>query len=437
MTKKLSYSERVIIERMLNKDMTFSTIANVLERSASTISREILRYRCFTSKATISSDNDCTHYVSCQRNRLCLSPDSHDCYGYRCKKCPEGFDCRTLCKYYESRHCDMLDKPPYVCSGCPSEKQKQCRKDHAYYTAHRADSAHKKALKESHSGIRKTPDELIEIGAIITPLIKKGQSINHIVSTHSEQLGVSEKTLYNYIEQGVFSVRNIDLPKKVVYKPRRKPKVLTKFDYKCRQGRSYEDFLNFCETNPDVPIVEMDTVKGKLTKGKVFLIFIFRNQSFMLIFLMPDSTQKSVLSVFDSLTKLLGIDTFRKLFPVILTDNGTEFKDPISLENSENGVPRTTIFYCDPQASWQKPFVETNHRLIRRIIPKGHSLDSLSLSDTNLIVCHINSLVRESLDGCTPFDLMTSSHQKKLLSVLDLHPIPPDEVNLTPNLIKH
>ena len=71
----------------------------------------------------------------------------------------------------------MLDKPPYVCSGCPSEKQKQCRKDHAYYTAHRADSAHKKALKESHSGIRKTPDELIEIGAIIVT-VKQTSGLN-------------------------------------------------------------------------------------------------------------------------------------------------------------------------------------------------------------------------------------------------------------------
>lgn len=157
----------------------------------------------------------------------------------------------------------------------------------------------------------------------------------------------------------------------------------------------------------------------------------------MLIFLMPDGTQESVISVFDALTDLLGNDLFQRLFPVILTDNGVEFKDVLSLEYGPGGFPRTRLFYCDPQASWQKPQVENNHKLIRRIIPKGTRLDSLKATDVILISNHINSVIRENLGNRTPFDLMVSEDEKKLLSLLQLHPIPPDEVVLKPALIKH
>ena len=274
--------------------------------------------------------------------------------------------------------------------------KKSCKYNHAHYTAHRANAAHLKTIRTAHSGIRKSPEELKEMGELIRPLILKGQSLNHICSTHAEALGVSERTLYTYIDNNVFDVRNIDLPKKVVYRKRKERKVLTKFEYKYRQGRNIEDFNNFMEANPDLPVVEMDTVKGRRGKNKVLLTMIFRNTSFMLIFLMPNGTQKSVLAVFDHLTSLLGLETFRKLFPVILTDNGVEFKDPEALEYSSNGCPRTRLFYCDPQASWQKPQVENNHRLIRRILPKGYPFSTLNMNDVHLITEHINSVFRKT-----------------------------------------
>ena len=178
-------------------------------------------------------------------------------------------------------------------------------------------------------------------------------------------------------------------------------------------------------------------VKGSREKGNVFLTMIFRESSFMLIFLMKDSTQASVIQVFDALTEMLGLALFKRLFPIILTDNGVEFKDPQSLEFNPAGFPRTKIFFCDPQASWQKPQIENNHRLIRRILPKGTSLNSLTVHDTSLIVCHINSVIREQLGDKSPFSMMNSRDEKKLLSVLNLSPIPSDEVILKPELIKH
>lgn len=93
--------------------------------------------------------------------------------------------------------------------------QKGCKKNKAYYSAHKANAAHHKSIKDAHSGVRKTPKELREIAEIIEPLIAKGQSLNHICQTHADELGISERTLYNYIDKNVFKIRNIDLPKRL------------------------------------------------------------------------------------------------------------------------------------------------------------------------------------------------------------------------------
>ena len=191
------------------------------------------------------------------------------------------------------------------------------------------------------------------------------------------------------------------------------------------------------EQNPKLQIVEMDTVIGARGSGNVLLTMLFRRTNFMLVFLLPDKTFASVNAVFDKLTLLLGLDLFRKLFPVILTDNGTEFKGAHSLEFTENGARRTRIFYCDPQASWQKGRIEKNHVLVRQILPKGTKFSILKEEDVHLITEHINSVTRELFENQTPFDLMQKNEEyKKLLDTLGLQPIPLDEVCLKPALLK-
>ena len=435
MAKQLTITERIVIEQMVHNDHSFAAIARRLDRSASTIAREVLHYRFFTGRIPLPGENDCLHRFKCQRNTLCPEMGVHGCHYARCKNCPEGVICMSLCDGYESSQCELLNKPPYVCSCC--KMLKHCSRIKAYYSAHKAHAAHRKALKSAHSGIRKTPAELRRIAEVIEPLIEKGQSLNHICSTHIEELGISERTLYSYIDKNVFKVRNIDLPKKVAYRQRRPKNMLTKIEYQYRQGRTIEDFKSFIKANPDLSIVEMDTIKGARGKGKILLTMIFRKTSFMLIFLMNDATQNSVIQVFDALTKVLGLALFKRLFAVILTDNGVEFKNPIALEHTQQGLIRSHVFFCDPRASWQKPHVENNHLLIRRILPKGTSFNALSVADVNLTCRHINSVLRENLGNRTPFDLMESADEKKLLSALDLSPIPPDEVMLSPKLIKH
>ena len=127
MAKQLSLPERYVIERMLHQDYSFASIGRNLDRSASTIAREVLHYRCFTSRIPIMGENDCINRPSCQRNTLCPEMGVHGCFASRCKRCPEGIICMSICDNYDSFQCDLLDKPPYVCSNC--KMQKGCKKN--------------------------------------------------------------------------------------------------------------------------------------------------------------------------------------------------------------------------------------------------------------------------------------------------------------------
>lgn len=431
MSKHLSLSDRAMIEKWLAQDLPFSYMAKQLRRSPSTISREVKLHRCFALDSN-RIRHECLDFNRCLRNRLCHTEDTLSCMN-RCKLCTE-YDCKEICSQFKSLHCSLLNKPPYVCTCCNEDKS--CKRNHAYYTAHRAHAMYLHQLSCSRQGIHTDADKLVEINNLIAPLLAKGQSLNHIFASHAEEIGVSERTLYNYIDRRAFEIRNIDLPKKVKYRQRREQRLKTKFEYEYRKGHSIEDFRSYMELHPKLPVIEMDTVKGARYSHKCLLTMIFRESNFMLVFLLPDGTQDSVAAVFDSLTSILGIDVFRKLFPVILTDNGVEFKDAKRLKFSENGARRTHLFYCDPQASWQKPQVEKNHELIRRILPKGTSFRFLTDEQIHLVTCHINSVAREMFDNRTPFDLMIKTEQKQLLESLSLFPIPLDEVYLKPALLK-
>lgn len=131
MAKQLSLPERYVIERMLHQDYSFASIGRNLDRSASTFAREVLHYRCFTSRFPIMGENDCINRPSCQRNTLCPEMGVHGCFASRCKRCPEGIICTSICDNYDSFQCNLLDKPPYVCSNC--KMQKGCKKNKAYY----------------------------------------------------------------------------------------------------------------------------------------------------------------------------------------------------------------------------------------------------------------------------------------------------------------
>lgn len=124
------------------------------------------------------------------------------------------------------------------------------------------------------------------------------------------------------------------------------------------------------------------------------------------------------------------------MFPVILTDNGGEFKRVLELEYTKDGAPRTRIFYCDPQASWQKPHIEKNHEYIRYVIPKGRSFRDLTQEQMTLLANHINSVKRPGLNDRSPFELVKTEEMKKLLEKMQMSEVPADKICLKPSLLK-
>ena len=69
---------------------------------------------------------------------------------------------------------------------------------------------------------------------------------------------------------------------------------------------------------------------------------------------MNRNTEGAVRLVFDRLEKRFGTYDFQTLFEYILTDRGSEFGNPESLETGFTGIQRTSIYYCDPMRSGQK-----------------------------------------------------------------------------------
>ena len=244
-----------------------------------------------------------------------------------------------------------------------------------------------------------------------------------------------ERTIYNYVDAGVLSVGNLDLPRKVRYK-KRKAKKSVRVDKKCHVGRTYEDFLAFMEEHPDYAVVEMDSVEGKRDSTKVLLTLFFRNSTCMLAFLREANTARSVTDIVNDLYGRLGREQFCKMFQVILTDRGSEFTDPASIEFDNEGNRRTYVFYCDPQRSDQKGSIEVTHEFIRRILPKGTSFAALTQDKVQLMMNHINSYTRKKLNNRSAHQLFSFFYGEEVASALKMQAIPANEIILKPELLK-
>ena len=432
MSNHLTRTDRALIEKYIAQGYNLTEIAERLSRHISTISREIIANRKFLYYE--SKHDFCVKFDTCRKHHVRIGDECHFCREF-CKQCIR-FDCTKHCSDFVSTKCPRLSKPPYVCTNC--EEKADCKKNHAYYSANIAQDNSEVRLHRSRQHPHTSAEERAKMRDIIAPLLQKGQSINHILANHSDEIFVSERTIYNYIERGAFSINNLDLPEKVRYKKRKVNRAPSKKEYKNRLGRDYDSYLLYMKEHPNTPVVEMDTVIGKKdgTK-KVLLTLIFTNKGFMPVFLLNNATQTSVVEVLNHLTRVLGIEAFKALFPVILTDNGSEFKDAERIEMAPNGERRTRVFYCDPQASWQKPHVERNHHLIRKILPKGTSFRLLTEEDAHKITCHINSFSKERFNNQTPMELMMNDPlTQKMLDAMNYTLIPPDDVCLRPALLK-
>ncbi len=426
----LTEDERITIQTMLANNQSPYQISKVICKSASTITREIDKHaKIIKAKPVCKNQHDCLRKKLC-KGRYCTK------YCKTCLTC----DCTTLCPDFEIAICPKILKSPHVCNGC--DKFDKCKLEKRLYKAIYAQSEYSSMLIDKRSGYDLTIEELTKIDGLITPLIKAGHSPYAVITELGDVLPCSRSTLYRLIDSGLLEVRNIDLYEKVKRKPRRHTAPLNKDGYaiisKAKRGHLWNDYLIFKEAHPDMFTVQMDCVEGKKEDSAVLLTLDWIIEHMQLYFIMDKQEASEVVNQLDKIEQALGYELFCEMFPIILTDNGHEFSDVHGIEFSclYEGRKRTNLFFCEPNRSDEKGHCERNHRELRKIIPKGTSLEKFTQFDMSKVTNHVNSYVRASLGGVTPYDLAIDNYDEDFFILLGLEKIPMKDVILKPDLLK-
>lgn len=416
----LTLEERRIILTGIVNGSTKTAIAMTIGKDKSTIGKEIKLHRTLTHK--------------------CKMP--LECNNYR--KCPFDRQCTLDCPEYSPFHCSRRDRTPGACNGCSNWPH--CRFDKYQYCPEDAHMDYRTTLIDSREGVNLTSQEAKAMADIIKPLLKQGQSPFQIVTNHPE-LGISEKTLYNYIEKDVFhetaGITVMDLRRQVSRKiPKKKAQTYKKReDRKYLKGRAYKDYKEYISENPDVFVTQMDTVYNDEINGPFIQTFKFVNAGILFALYQEEKTAQSMKKGVDLLESILGTELFRKYVHVLLTDRGPEFTAADGMEAASDGTRRTRVFYCDPMQSGQKGSLENKHIELRYILPKGTDLKALGLTSQNalnLALSHVDSAPVERLGGKSPLELTDFMYHDlyEKLDAFGIHKIEKDKVVLKPYLLK-
>ena len=390
--KHLTLEDRREIKNLLDRGITFKAIAKVLGKDPTTISKEVKKHMFYTTSSITIKDSS---------GKLL------------------------------DTNCSNLLKAPFVCNPC--HKLRYCRLSKRLYKPEEADRAYRALLKEAREGVPLTKPEFYALDAIISKGLNKGQHLYQIMKTNDIQ--VSKSTIYRHFDKGYFSVTNLDLPRKVKFKARKSGHI----DYVPRAaklGRTYLDFCAYINENSITSCCEMDTVIGTVG-GKVIMTFYFTSCNFMFGILLENRTVIEVTQkIFNFKAYLLNNGfNFGDIFPILLTDNGGEFSNITVFECDALGNKETSLFFCDPNAAYQKPNIEKNHTLFRDIVPSGSSFDHYSQETVNLIFSHVNSVKRSVMRGKSPFELFVFYYGSELATVLGISEIPADLVIQSPKLL--
>lgn len=429
--KHMSLENRTTIQAELDKGTSFKEIAIILDKDCTTISKEVRKHICKEKTGAMGKAfNNCLVNVrrQCSIRSLCSK-----CTSVSNRPCWSCGRCMDTCTSYIPYSCPKLQKAPYVCNSC--KERTRCSLEKSFYRAAYAQRQYDSLKSEARLGFALSEEELSHLDSVVSPLIRNGQSIHHIALHHADETMVSERTLYTYVNNGLFSARNIDMPRTVRMRPRREKKKAVKVDKTCRMGRTFEDYQKFMAENPHLPARQLDSVEG-VKGGAVLLTIHFVEQELQLAFLRAANDSQSVIDIFEKLYLELRPDIFIDLFPVLLADNGSEFSNPKAIESDKQGNQRTRLFYCDPSAPYQKGNCENNHEMIRRCIPKGTDIGRYTQDQINLMMSHINSYARPNLGNKSPYDVFAFQYGEEILKTFGLQKIPADEIILTPNIFR-
>ena len=449
MAKHMTEEDRQTIESCLRRGWTIAQISERIGRPESTVAREVKKRRIDSDKGVRASNALCARFGGCTRRDVCAVP-----CGMR-KLCRNCHRCFEACADFLPRRCGRLEASPFVCNGC--ERERTCPLGKKYYIAKVAQGSYVGILHGSREGVRATDGQLAAINGVFSDCIRRGQSIRNVMANNPEMFPVCERTMYNYVGLRMFDAVRGDLPFACSRKPRTS-RPQTKTDAKCRVGRTHSDLVSFWIAHPDARghEAEADGLEGQKADGRYMFTDIFNDTGLALGFIRDGKTSADCRAVFDTLWEAAGPALFRRLFRVVVTDNGPEFSDPAYIERDPLFVPqeadvgldwaqaadpakyRARVFYANAYSPRQKPHVERVHEEVRRVLVKGCSFASLSQDDVNLVFSHVNSYTRGVLGDETPYDRFVAAHGaagRRFLDRLGIVRVAPNEVNLTPSLL--
>jgi len=408
-TKQLHHNERMVLQGCIAKDLTLSQTIERLKYSRYTIYREL--HRNIDRRVSFQS---CSH---CAKFKLCNNYHNN-------------------CKEFESIVCPKFKHFPYVCNRC--DKKKYCRYEKRYYDFELANESIKKRRHLHHLTITIDLERFKLIDNIVTNGVKKGQSLHHIYVNNKELHVVSERTIRRWIYSNRLSIKNHELPRFVSF-PHKKEYRNKYHRVKCIAnivGRTYKDYKEYIKRCPTSNVVQLDSVIGKSSDLKALLTIHIPKIHFMFGRLINKSSPTLVNNELKKLRIALGDDLYKRVFSIILTDNGPEFVRLPELENDDTGEIITKVYYCDPYSSFQKGACERNHELIRYIFSKGKTINLLTQEKVNLMFSHINSYSRASINEKSPYELAKDLFGIKFLETIGIVAIEPNKVNLKFDLIK-
>ena len=246
--------------------------------------------------------------------------------------------------------------------------------------------------------------------AVIGKIKQEGLKFKGIICT---------KTLYNYIDKGIFSgISNANLWQKRKQKKKRYKKV-QRISLRNKDSKSIEERAPEINNRLEYGHWEGDCVKGARGKGKVSLFTLTERMTReQIIIKIKSALQSEIKQSMDNLEKDYDSE-FNEKFKTITFDNGSEFLDWESLELSllNKSAKRTKVYFAHPYSSWERGTNENQNRMIRRFIPKGTNIAKVSNKEIKRIEDWMNNYPRKILGYKTANELVLElTSNKELLS---------------------
>ena len=414
--KRLSLEQRVKLVIEMNKREKSSAIqaASKLRVSRQTIYNEIKNYSVDGDIPNGRTGIECVDSRNCPRNQ-----GQRSCFN-------------TQCESYIEAVCPRLSSFPFVCNKC-ERNSSMCKYRKRYYNPIESDQEARELRKTARQMDFCEDETCAIIDEFISPMIMDNRvSLHHAYETHKEKLNVCERSVRRRIEKGGTQAKPHHLPSWLAYQRVKaiKPTRTHAKNYEILDNRMYCDYLEFIADNPEKRVVQLDSVIGKSNDKYALMTIHHVETHFMFGFMYRKGSAYSFLNRIKALRETLGDDDFYLIFDCLLTDNGSETAKLHEIEATEDGECRANVFYTNPNSSYQKGAIEKNHEYVRRILPRGSSLNNVTDRFLRNMFSHINSIFRESIQNKTPYAAFEKLYGVDILRKLGIIKIEPEKVNL-------